>query len=64
MIGKKGQDYFEKCWGQTRGGDLGGVIDFESRTVAGTDHDSLVQSAEVWEGIFKVMGTVEDDNVV
>ncbi|KAJ5543499.1 hypothetical protein N7535_005923 [Penicillium sp. DV-2018c] len=64
MIGKKGQDYFEETWGQTRGGDLGGVVEFESTTVAGTDHDSLVQSAEVWESIFREMGTVEDDIIV
>ncbi|KAJ5142653.1 uncharacterized protein N7515_001440 [Penicillium bovifimosum] len=61
MIGKKGQDYFENCWAQTRGRDLGGVVEFESKTVAGTDHDSLVQSAEVWESVFREMGTVEDD---
>ncbi|CAG8078476.1 unnamed protein product [Penicillium salamii] len=51
MSGKKGQTYFEKCWQQAGNGDAEDVIKFETTTVEGTDHDSLVQSAKVWEKI-------------
>ncbi|KAJ5902160.1 hypothetical protein N7495_002688 [Penicillium taxi] len=47
MIGGRGQRYFEQCW-QAPGMD---AIDFASKTVDGTDHDSLVESMEVWEAI-------------
>ena len=39
IIGKGGQEYFEKCW--TREGVSGGV-DFESRMCEGTDHDGVL----------------------
>lgn len=55
MIGRKGQAYFEKCWHQAGSGDLGNVLKFESTTIPGSDHDSLVQSAEVWERILREM---------
>ncbi|KAJ5374204.1 hypothetical protein N7517_006210 [Penicillium concentricum] len=54
MIGKKGRTYVERCW-QTVNEDSRGAIEFDSRVVFGTDHDSLVPSAEVWESIFKKM---------
>jgi hypothetical protein len=61
MIGRKGQDYVETCWHQMDDGDLG-TIEFDSRVIPGTDHDSLVPSAEVWESIFKKMQRAEDDS--
>ena len=39
MIGKGGQEYFEKCWRQE---GMAGKLDFESRTFEGTDHDSVL----------------------
>jgi hypothetical protein len=63
MSGKKGQAYFEKCWAQAEAGDLGTVLKFESTTIPGSDHDGLVQSAEVWERILKdVKQTVGGDS--
>ncbi|KAJ0417395.1 alpha/beta-hydrolase [Aspergillus carlsbadensis] len=50
MVGKKGQEYFEGCW---KGAGEG--VDFESRRVEGTDHDTVSQAAEVWEGIFGLL---------
>lgn len=64
MIGKKGQAYFEKCWHQRNDGYLSAGFEFESRVMAGTDHDSLVQSAEVWESIFKRMRSEENGSLV
>jgi hypothetical protein len=55
MSGKKGQAYFEKCWEQAGTGDLGDVLKFASTMIPGSDHDNLVQSAEVWERIFREM---------
>lgn len=55
MIGAGGQKYMEDCWG--RGEDnLSDVFDFGSATIAGTDHDSLVQSVEVLEKVFADAG--------
>ncbi|KAL4971639.1 alpha/beta-hydrolase [Aspergillus desertorum] len=42
MIGRRGQKYLEH-------------IDFVSTTVDRTDHDSVAQSVEVWEAIFKLV---------
>ena len=39
MIGKGGQEYFEKCWRQE---GMAGKVDFESRILEGTDHDSVL----------------------
>jgi hypothetical protein len=39
IIGKGGQEYFEKCWRQE---GMAGKVDFESRTYEGTDHDSVL----------------------
>jgi hypothetical protein len=50
MVGKRGQEYFEGCW---RGAGEG--VDFESRRVEGTDHDTVSQAAEVWEEIFALL---------
>ncbi|KAJ5206706.1 hypothetical protein N7472_003154 [Penicillium cf. griseofulvum] len=54
MIGKKGQAYVEKCW-QAAHVDSRGAVEFDSKVVSGTDHDTVVPSAEVWEAIFKEM---------
>ncbi|KAL3447447.1 alpha/beta-hydrolase [Aspergillus insuetus] len=50
LVGKKGQEYFEGCW---RGAGEG--VDFDSRRVEGTDHDTVSQAAEVWEQIFALL---------
>lgn len=39
MIGKGGQEYFEKCWRQE---GMAGKVDFDSHTFDGTDHDSVL----------------------
>jgi hypothetical protein len=39
LIGKGGQEYFEKCWRQE---GVAGKVDFQSRTCEGTDHDSVL----------------------
>jgi hypothetical protein len=39
IVGKGGQEYFEKCWRQE---GMAGKVDFESRTYEGTDHDSVL----------------------
>ncbi|KAJ9209257.1 hypothetical protein DTO166G4_9130 [Paecilomyces variotii] len=52
LVGSRGQRYFEECW-QAPGVE---AIDFVSTTVDKTDHDTLMQSVEVWEAIFASMG--------
>ena len=39
MIGEGGKAYFDKCWKQP---DVLEYIDFESQTLAGTDHESVL----------------------
>ncbi|KAJ5788668.1 hypothetical protein N7457_003658 [Penicillium paradoxum] len=63
MIGVKGQAYIEKCWHQRGDGDSRSVIEFDSRVVSSTDHDSLMQSAEAWESIFKEIPGAEDNTL-
>lgn len=52
MIGKGGQEYFDQLWKQ---GNDSGVIDFESKELPETDHDSalLDQDAGAMERIFE-----------
>ncbi|KAE8392932.1 Alpha/Beta hydrolase protein [Aspergillus alliaceus] len=55
MIGEKGREYVEKCWS----GDIGeceDALDFEAVAFPGLQHDSLVESAEVWKSIFLQAG--------
>ncbi|KAJ5677519.1 uncharacterized protein N7477_003152 [Penicillium maclennaniae] len=47
LVGRRGQHYFESCW-QAPGVE---AIDFVSSTVDGTDHDTLLQSEDVWKAI-------------
>ncbi|CAI7622388.1 unnamed protein product [Penicillium glandicola] len=63
LIGKKGQAYVEKCWHQIGDGESVGSVEFDSRVVSGSDHDSLVPCAEVWENIFKTMKREEHDGL-
>lgn len=64
MIGKRGQTYVEECWKGKEDGEFQDVLDFQSMTVAGTDHDSLVQSVKVLERIFvEAGGRMENDAV-
>lgn len=39
LIGKMGQEYFERCWQQV---DLAGSISYRSKELPGTNHDSTV----------------------
>lgn len=48
LVGTKGQKYFEECW-RAPGTE---AVDFVSRTIDGSDHDTVAQSVEVWEDIF------------
>lgn len=52
LVGSRGQRYFEQCW-QAPGVE---AIDFVSTTVDKTDHDTVMQSAEVWGAIFASVG--------
>ena len=47
MIGIKGREYMDCCWKKYDD------FDFESRIVANTDHDSVLQSVEVLERVFR-----------
>lgn len=51
MIGAGGQKYFEEIWG-SKDKAFDDVLDFESVTVPGTDHDSVMQPVEVLEQVF------------
>lgn len=51
LVGSRGQTYFEQCW---QAAELDG-IDFVSKTIEGSDHDTLSQSVEVWEEIFSLV---------
>ncbi|KAI5197998.1 hypothetical protein E4T39_07008 [Aureobasidium subglaciale] len=51
MIGKGGQEYFERCWAE---GNDNAEVEFESRVVKGTDHDSILPAEKgCIEDIFK-----------
>lgn len=64
MIGKRGQKYVEECWRGKEDGEWQDVLDFQSTTVAGTDHDSLVQSVKALEMVFvDAGGSMENDAV-
>jgi hypothetical protein len=52
MIGKRGQSYMEDCCRGNGGDEFQDVLNFTTTTVSETDHDSVVQSAEVLEQIF------------
>ncbi|KAF7554440.1 hypothetical protein G7Z17_g2907 [Cylindrodendrum hubeiense] len=51
MIGKKGQAYMEECW-KGKDGEFQDTLDYETSTVLGTDHDTLMQLATVLEIVF------------
>lgn len=50
LVGPRGQKYFDECWDV-----CGSEISFVSRTVEGTDHDTVSQAVEVWEEIFSLV---------
>ncbi|KAL4886513.1 Alpha/Beta hydrolase protein [Aspergillus karnatakaensis] len=50
LVGMKGQKYLEECWRNLGEGSDG--VEFISRVVDGTDHDTVSQAVEVWEEIF------------
>lgn len=51
LVGSRGQKYFQECW------NAPGVegVDFESKVIKGTDHDTVAQSVGVWEEIFSMV---------
>ncbi|KAJ5986740.1 hypothetical protein N7451_011105 [Penicillium sp. IBT 35674x] len=51
LVGKRGKKYFESCW-QAPGVE---AIDFVSKEVEGSDHDTVALSVEVWEEIFSLV---------
>ncbi|KAF4263221.1 hypothetical protein KXV89_000350 [Aspergillus fumigatus] len=57
LVGSGGQKYFEECW---RAPGLEG-IDYISTTIDGTDHDTLVQSVEIWVGYMLQENLAGDD---
>jgi hypothetical protein len=60
MIGKKGQTYFEECW-KGKDGEFEDVLDFTTRTIEGTDHDTVTKSLEVLEPAFQYLAGMLDD---
>ncbi|KAH8688440.1 Alpha/Beta hydrolase protein [Ilyonectria robusta] len=62
LVGPKGQAYMEECWKGKEEGEFGDVIDFETHTVHGADHDSVMQSAVVLEKLFIAAGGVMNEN--
>lgn len=62
LVGPKGQAYMEECWKGKEEGEFGDVIDFETHTVHGADHDSVMQSAVVLEKLFIAAGGVMNDD--
>ncbi|KAL4926431.1 alpha/beta fold hydrolase [Aspergillus undulatus] len=63
MVGRQGQKYFEESWraetetgtGTEEDGKGQKGVEFVTRTVKGTDHDTLAQAVEVWEEIFSLV---------
>ncbi|PTB64945.1 hypothetical protein BBK36DRAFT_1170610 [Trichoderma citrinoviride] len=51
MIGASGQKYIEEICGW-KGNSFEDVLDFDSFTVPGTDHDSVMQPVEILEQVF------------
>ncbi|KAJ2890592.1 hypothetical protein MKZ38_001647 [Zalerion maritima] len=58
MVGKKGQLYMEGCWKGEDNATFRDVLNFESSTVLGVDHDGVVLSTEVLEKVFVLAGGV------
>lgn len=55
LTGKSGQSYFESCWYSS---DFSGIIDFESVTVPGTNHDSICgPSSIIYKEIFRAVNS-------
>ncbi|KAJ5106256.1 hypothetical protein N7456_002931 [Penicillium angulare] len=52
MVGSRGPKYFDGCWDVAVSGSKSS---FESRTVEGTDHDTVCQAVEVWEEILSAV---------
>ncbi|THC90765.1 hypothetical protein EYZ11_009765 [Aspergillus tanneri] len=52
MIGKRGQLYVEECWKGKVNGEFLDVLDFETRTVLGSDHDTVSLHTETLERVF------------
>jgi hypothetical protein len=55
MVGVGGQKYMDECWGHGES-STSDVLDFDSATIAGTDHDSLVLFVNVLEKVFADAG--------
>lgn len=53
MIGVKGREYMDCCWEEQDD------LDLESRIVADTDHDSVLQSIEVLESVFREVANTQ-----
>ncbi|KAL2821407.1 Alpha/Beta hydrolase protein [Aspergillus cavernicola] len=51
LVGSRGQRYFEEGW---KAQGVQGV-EFFSRVIDGTDHDTVIQSVEVWEEILTLV---------
>ncbi|KAI5456895.1 hypothetical protein BGZ63DRAFT_395061 [Mariannaea sp. PMI_226] len=58
LIGKRGQEYMEQCWKGTEEEGFQDVLDFNSTTVAGTNHDTVMQSADILAKIFVGAGGI------
>ena len=58
LVGAKGQQYMENCWIGGKGLSFEDVLDFATNTVGGTNHDTVVQSVQVLEGVFAESGAV------
>ncbi|KPM42940.1 hypothetical protein AK830_g3636 [Neonectria ditissima] len=58
LSGKQGQAYIEQCWKGTDDDGFVDVLDFETQTVFGADHDSTMRAVAVLEKVFVDAGGV------
>lgn len=56
LIGKKGDAYLTQCFKGEARGPSSSAVDFETSTIAGTDHDSILGMVDVLEEIFVQAG--------
>jgi hypothetical protein len=56
LIGKRGQIYVEDCWTGKEAGDFEDVLDFQTTTVGGADHDSVYLNTNIMERVFADAG--------
>lgn len=56
MIGEEGPKYMDNCWKGKEDGEFNDVLDFSSRHLVGSDHDTVIDMVEAQEEIFTLAG--------